>query len=213
VTGLFGGAFDPPHNGHLALARAAIEHFGLERLVVIPTGVAPHKPVATPGAVRLRLAAAAFADVPEAEISSWELDRGVPSYTVETTRWARDRWGEVIFLVGADQFAKLDTWHEPDRVLELARLGVATRPGFEGDALLRLRSQLTDPSRVELFDIEPVPVASTDVRERIRRGEPVEGLVPPPVADLIAELGLYRDGQSEGPAGTLERTERGTENH
>jgi nicotinate-nucleotide adenylyltransferase len=211
VTGLFGGAFDPPHNGHVALVHRALEHFRLERLIVIPTGVAPHKPVRTPGEVRLRLAEAAFAEMPRVEVSSWELERGVPSYTVETTRWARDRWGEVMFLVGADQFAKLDTWHEPEQVLELARLGVATRPGFDRDELERRRERLPDPSRVEFFEIDPVPVSSTDVRERVAGGEPIEGLVPSAVAGLIAELGLYRDARPAREAGTLEGTERGTE--
>ena len=211
MTGLFGGAFDPPHNGHLALVRRALEHFRLERLVVIPTGVAPHKPVQTPGEVRLRLAEAAFGGIPRVEVSDWELERGVPSYTVETTRWARERWGEVLFLVGADQFAKLDTWHEPDRVLELARLGVATRPGFEHDELERRLARLADPSRVELFEIEPVPVSSTDVRERVARGEPIDALVPPAVAELIDELGLYRDPRPLQARGTLGSTERGTE--
>ncbi len=192
TTGLFGGAFDPPHNGHVALARGAVEHFALERLVVIPTGVAPHKEVRTPGELRLRLAEAAFADVPGAEVSDWELERGVPSYTLETTRWARHRWGEILFLVGADQFAALDTWHRPDDVLELARLGVATRPGFARETLEALRERLRDPSRVDFFEIEPVAVSSTQLRERVARGEPIDGLVPPAVARHIAVHRLYR---------------------
>jgi nicotinate-nucleotide adenylyltransferase len=203
TTGLFGGAFDPPHNGHVALTRRAIEHFALERLVVIPTGVAPHKQVRTPGELRLRLAEAAFADVPGAEVSDWELERGVPSYTLETTRWARRRWGEIVFLVGADQFAALDTWHRPDDVLELAGLGVATRPGYDRAELEALRRRLRDPSRVEFFEIEPVPVSSTQLRQRVARGEPIEGLVPPAVARLIDELRLYRDESSATAAGTL----------
>ena len=140
MTGLFGGAFDPPHNGHVALVRTALERFDLERLVVIPTGLPPHKPVQTPAAIRLRLAQAAFAGISRVEVSDWEIERGEPSYTVETTRWAKERWGELIFLVGADQFAKLETWKEPERVLELARLGVATRPGYERKLLEPLRA-------------------------------------------------------------------------
>jgi nicotinate-nucleotide adenylyltransferase len=138
VTGLFGGAFDPPHNGHVALARTALDRFELDRLVVIPTGVAPHKRIETPAETRCELAEAAFADVPRTEVSRWELDRGEPSYTLETTRWARARYGELLFLVGADQFARLDTWYRPDEVLELARLGVATRPGYPREALDRV---------------------------------------------------------------------------
>jgi nicotinate-nucleotide adenylyltransferase len=209
MTGLFGGAFDPPHNGHLALVRGALAHFRLERLVVIPTGVAPHKPVETPGEIRLRLAEAAFRDIPRVEVSDWELERGVPSYTLETTRWARDRWGEIVFLVGADQFASLDTWHEPERVLTLARLGVATRPGYEREELERARLRLPDPSRVELFEIEPIAVSSTDVRARVARGESIDGLVPAAVARLIGELGLDRASSSASAAGTLGESGRG----
>ena len=192
MTGLFGGAFDPPHYGHLELVDGAMGHFGLERVVVIPTGSAPHKEITTPAEVRYRLAEAAFAGRPGVELSRWELERGEPSYTVETTRWAREQYGELIFLVGADQFAKLATWREPDEVLRLARLGVATRPGYDRDELDRARAHLLDPSRVEFFEIEPTPVSSTEVRAHVGRGERIDDLVPPAVADLIEELGLYR---------------------
>ena len=191
VTGLFGGAFDPPHNGHLALARRARERFALDRLVVIPTGVAPHKRIETPAELRLRLAEAAFANMPGTEVSRWEIDRGQPSYTLETTRWARERYGELLFLVGADQFARLDTWYRPDDVLELARLAVATRPGYRQEELERVCGTLRDPGRVEFFEIEPWPGSSTEIRDRVRRGEPIDDVVPPSVARLIAELGLY----------------------
>jgi nicotinate-nucleotide adenylyltransferase len=193
MTGLFGGAFDPPHVGHLELVDGALRHFGLERVVVIPTGSAPHKEIRTPAEVRFRLAEAAFAGRPRVELSRWELERGEPSYTVETTRWATERYGELIFLVGADQFAKLATWREPDEVLRLARLGVATRPGYDREELDRVFEHLADPSRVELFEIQPTPVSSTEVRARVARGEPVGELVPPAVADLIEGLGLYRE--------------------
>jgi nicotinate-nucleotide adenylyltransferase len=193
LTGLFGGAFDPPHEGHVELARTALDRFDLDRLVVIPTGVAPHKEIVTPPETRCRLAAAAFEELPRTEVSRWEIDRGEPSYTLETTRWARERYGDLIFLVGADQFAKLDTWYRPDEVLELARLGVATRPGFPKEALERVCATLRDPDRVTFFDIPPWPVSSTEIRDRVRRGEPIDDVTPAAVARLIAELGLYRD--------------------
>lgn len=191
VTGLFGGAFDPPHNGHVELARTALDRFDLERLVVIPTGVAPHKRIETPAETRCRLASAAFGELPRTEVSRWELDRGEPSYTLETTRWARERYGELLFLVGADQFAKLDTWYRPDEVLEVARLAVATRPGFPREALDRVCATLRDPARVTFFEIPRWPVSSTEIRDRVRRREPIDDVVPPAVARLIDELGLY----------------------
>jgi nicotinate-nucleotide adenylyltransferase len=192
VTGLLGGAFDPPHYGHLALADEAVRHFRLDQLIVIPTGFAPHKRLETDPETRCRLAGAAFAGRPRVHVSRWEIDRGTPSYTVETARWAAGRYGEIVFLVGADQFADLHTWRDPERVLEIARLGVATRPGYEREELERLRRSLPDPSRVEIFEIPGVPVSSTEIRGRVRRGEPIEGLVPPAVEVLISELGLYR---------------------
>ncbi len=200
TAGLLGGAFDPPHYGHVALAEAGMRHFALERLLVIPTGVAPHKAIETDAETRCRLAAAAFSGRPGVQISRWELERGTPSYTIETTRWACERYGEIVFLVGADQFASLDTWKDPEQVLEIARLGVATRPGYEREELERLRQTLPDPSRAELFEIEPWPVSSTEIRDRVRRREPVDGLVPPGVAELIRELGLYGAGDAVGPS-------------
>lgn len=192
MTGLLGGVFDPPHNGHVALAEDAIQHFGLERLVVLPTGVAPHKGVETPAVVRYELAAAAFADRPKVEVSDYEARRKEPSFTVDTVRWAGERWGEIIFLVGADQFGDFLQWREPDEMLEHARLGVATRPGFPRERLDAVLAALRRPERVELFTIEPLPVSSTQVRARVARGEPIDGLVPPAVATLVLERGLYR---------------------
>jgi nicotinate-nucleotide adenylyltransferase len=192
TTGLLGGAFDPPHNGHLVLARAAVAHFDLARLVVVVTGDPPHKAVETDAETRFRLASAAFAGLPAVELSRFELDRDGPSYTVETARWARDTYGEVIFLVGADEFLSFLAWHDPNGVLEAVRLGVATRPGYPRAQLEPVLAALERPERVELFDIPALPVASTELRARLGRGEPVDDAVPAPVAALIRELGLYR---------------------
>ncbi len=193
-VGLLGGAFDPPHEGHLVLAAEAMRHFELRLVVVVVTGTPPHKDVETPAATRYRLAEAAFAGRPGVEVSRCELDRPGPSYTVDTARWARDRYGrDVVFLVGADEFASFLSWHDPQGVLEAVRLGVATRPGSPRARLEAVLSRLGAPERVELFDIPSISVASTDLRARVARGEPIDGLVPSAVAELIAELGLYRD--------------------
>lgn len=192
TTGLLGGAFDPPHAGHLALANAAVEHWRLGRLVVVVTGDPPHKTVETDAETRYRLAVAGFAELPRVEVSRYELDAGGPSYSERTARWARDRFGDVVFLVGADEFASFLEWHDPEGVLEAVRLGVATRPGYPRGRLERVLSRLSRADRVELFEIPAVPVSSSEVRSLVARGEPVDGLVPPAVAGLIAELGLYR---------------------
>jgi nicotinate-nucleotide adenylyltransferase len=192
VTGLLGGTFNPPHNGHVALARDAVRHFDLERLLVTVTGQTPHKDVDVDAEIRFRLAEAAFADVPYTEVSRLDIDRPQPAYSLDTVRWARERWGDIVFIVGADRFADFLSWHQPDEVLRYARLGVATRPGVRPDSLDAVLAAVERPGQVEFFDVEPVAVSSSEVRRRVARGQTIDGLVPPPVAELIASLGLYR---------------------
>jgi nicotinate-nucleotide adenylyltransferase len=192
TVGLLGGAFDPPHNGHLALAGAALGQFDLDRLVVIPTGDPPHKGVETDAETRFRLAEAAFAGLPGVEVSRHELDRMGPSYTVDTARWAAKRYGDAIFLVGADEFCDFLSWRGPDEILDAVRLGVASRPGFPQERLDTVLRGLRRPERVEFFVIEPLPIESRDLRARVGRGESISGLVPPAVARLVEEGGLYR---------------------
>jgi nicotinate-nucleotide adenylyltransferase len=183
LTGLFGGAFDPPHTGHVTLASAAKQHFGLARFVVLVSARPGHRDVAAPPEVRVRMAEAAF---PFAEV---RLDPH--ARTVDLLR--AEPFDDPIFLVGADQFRDFLAWKEPSAVLELARLGVATRPGYARGELDDVLAALPDPSRVEFFEIEPVPVSGTMVRARVARGEGADGLVPSAVAAIIEELGLYRD--------------------
>jgi nicotinate-nucleotide adenylyltransferase len=194
MTGIFGGAFDPPHNGHLALARAALDHFGLERLVIAVGGQPPLKDaeVGADAETRLRLAEAAFADVPRTEVSRIDVDRPQPAYSHDTVRWASERWGGIVFLIGADRFADFLRWKAPDEVLRYAQLGVATRPGVSRGQLGEVLSRLERPERVELFEIPVVDVSSRDIRRRVAAGEPIDALVPPSVAALIVEGDLYR---------------------
>jgi nicotinate-nucleotide adenylyltransferase len=191
TTGLLGGAFDPPHNGHLALARAALDRFGLDRLVVVVTGDPPHKEAHTDAETRFRLAREAFAGLPGVELSRHELERPGPSYTVDTARWAQQEWGDVVFLVGADEFADFHAWKDPDEILEHVRLGVATRPGHPHEGLDTVLAGLRRPERVELFEIPAVDVSSTEIRRRASLGEPIDALVPPGVARLVVEDGIY----------------------
>ena len=191
-VGLLGGTFDPPHVGHVALARAALAALGLERLVVVVVGEAPHKRVETEAETRFRLAEAAFARLPNVEVSRHELERAGPSYTADTARWAAKRFGDPIFLVGADEFADFLSWREPDTILELARVAVATRPGNDPERLAAVRARLARPERVLELPFEPLAVSSSDIRARVARDAPIDDLVPEPVARLIAELGLYQ---------------------
>lgn len=177
VVGILGGRFDPPHLGHLALARAAIERLALDDLVVTVVADAAHKPSEAPAADRLAMAELAFAAL-RARVVLEE-----HRYTVDALEAAG--FEDPIFLIGADELVDFPTWKQPERVLELARLGVATRPGFA--------PEITSP-RIRIFELEPHPVSSSQVRERVRRGERTEGLVAPEVARYIEEHGLYRDG-------------------
>lgn len=155
-------------------------------------GRPPHKEVAVAAEIRFRLAEAAFAGLPRVELCRFEVDREAPAYTLETVRHAERVWGDLVFLVGADEFADFLSWHEPDAVLEHARLGVATRPGVARADLDRVLGRLARPDRVELFQIPAVDISSRDVRARAARGEPIEALVPGEVARLVDELDLYR---------------------
>lgn len=192
TVGLLGGAFDPPHNGHLVLADEAMSHFELELLVVVVTGDPPHKLAETDAESRYSLAGAAFAGRPGVELSRFELDSDGPSYTVRTARWARATYGDVVFVVGADEFAAFLSWHDPNGVLAEVRLGVATRPGYPRARLDSVLANLDRADRVELFEIPAIEASSTEVRERVGRGKPIDDLVPTAVAERIATLGLYR---------------------
>jgi nicotinate-nucleotide adenylyltransferase len=180
-VGLLGGTFNPPHNGHVLLAATAKKRFELDPVRVHVSANPPHKRVDVPVETRLALARLAFPD-------SLVLRDDHP-YSIDTVSGFGD---EAIFLVGADQFAKFLTWREPDEILEHVRLGVATRPGYPREKLDAVLSQLGRPERVEFFDMEPIPISSSNVRRLVAEGAPVRNLVPPAVAAEIERLGLYR---------------------
>jgi nicotinate-nucleotide adenylyltransferase len=179
---LFGGSFDPPHRGHVELARRAKEELGAKRLTVLVSASPGHKHVETPAAVRLRLARAAFPD------DDVQLDEH--ARTVDTLR-AHPEWDDPVFLIGADEFCDFGAWTEPDEVLRLTRLGVATRPGFPRARLEGVLEQLAEPDRVLFFEIEPTPVSSRELRARLAAGEDVGAEVPSAVGAIIRAEGLY----------------------
>jgi len=185
-VGILGGAFDPPHNGHVALAREAIVHFRLERLLVRVVADPGHKDVDTEPALRLQLAELAFAPIDGADVSLDPFARTVDS--LEALQLA-----DPVFLLGADELAAFPTWTRPERVLELARIGAATRPGTDLADLEGVIASLSWPERVELFPITPLPVSSSEIRQRVATGLPIDALVPALVAEAIDRLGLYRD--------------------
>jgi len=182
VIGLYGGSFDPPHRGHVALAQRAKEELGLERLIVLVSADPGHKQVETPAEVRLELAVAAF---PNDEVLLDEHAR-----TVETLR-AHPQWVDPVFVIGADQFCDFPSWQEPQEVLRLTRLAVATRPGFPQERLEAVLEQLEAPERVVFFELDPIPVSSRDLRARLAAGADVSAELPVAVAELIAREGVY----------------------
>jgi nicotinate-nucleotide adenylyltransferase len=181
VTVLFGGAFDPPHVGHVEVARAAKERFAPERFVVLVSEHPGHKEVRSPAQTRLALARAAF---PADEVVLDPYPR-----TINLLR--AEHFDDPVFVVGADEFCHFLSWTEPDSVLERARLAVATRPGFPRERLDDVLEELDQPERVEFFEIEPTPVASRELRALAAAGAPLTGLVPDAVNELILERGLY----------------------
>ena len=176
MIGLLGGTFDPPHNGHVALARAALEQLPIDRLVVLVAERPGHREVVADAETRLRLAQAAF---PEAEV---QLDPH--AFTVDAVR--DGRFDDAVFIVGADEGASFDRWEDPDEVLKHVKLAVGTRSGYPEPELERYGD------RIVPFQLASPPISSSEVRERVARGERIDELVPPRVAQLIEELGVYR---------------------
>ncbi|HET7128338.1 MAG TPA: nicotinate-nicotinamide nucleotide adenylyltransferase [Gaiellaceae bacterium] len=178
TLGLFGGTFDPPHRGHVQLARCAKELLGLSHLTVVVAARPGHKPVETPAELRAEMARAAF---PEDEV--------VLDGHARTIDLLRDHpeWQDAWFVLGADEFADFLSWKEPNDLLAYVRLAVGTRPGFPGERLEAVLAGLDHPERVRLFEMEPVPAASRDLRAAL-----VQADVPPAVAEIIRREGLYR---------------------
>ncbi len=182
MIGILGGAFDPPHVGHVALADAAERELRLASVVVVVVDAPGHKRVHAPARARLELARLAF---PSRDV---RLDHH--ARTVDMLR--AERLADPVFLVGADEFLDFPGWKEPETVLELARLGVASRPGYPRARLEDVRAGLTRPERVLFFEIEPTPVSSREIRARVAAGKSIDGLVPAGVEAAIADEGLYR---------------------
>jgi len=185
TTGILGGSFDPPHNGHVALACAALERLPIERLVVLVAADPGHRGVIAPAQDRLRLAQAAFESLP-AEVV---LDDN--AFTVDAVRGGR--FGDALFIVGADEGAAFPTWKEPDEMLRWVRLAVGTRSGVPPPDLSRYGD------RVVSFELDSPSVSSTEVRERAIRDDPLAGIVPPAVEAAIRETGLYRGYTTNEP--------------
>lgn len=182
--GILGGSFDPIHHGHLILGRAAREELGLDTVLFVPARISPHKTQTRPATAedRLSMVRLALADEPGFAADDLELRRPPPSYTVDTLRelTARHPGAELFLLIGTDNAAKFDTWHQPDEIERLARIIVLQRgpetPEHPWPVVRRL-----------------VELSSTEIRQRVAEGRSIRYLTPAAVCDYIKARGLYRN--------------------
>jgi nicotinate-nucleotide adenylyltransferase len=200
-VGIFGGAFNPPHIGHLVCAQEALVQLELERVAFMPVGVPPHREIdLDPGAeTRLEMVELAVGDDERFEASRIELDREGPSYTSDTLeQLAKESPKDELFLIlGGDQAAALASWHEPEQVLERATVAVFERVSWGRNAIMIKIGRLTGAQRVRYLDMPLIQVSSSAIRRRVREGLPIQYLVPDKVADYIASHDLYSAGRTK----------------
>ncbi len=197
-VGILGGTFNPPHLGHLVCAQEAYRELELDRVMLIPARIPPHKPVEhEPGAHhRLELCRLAVAGDRRFEVSEIELGRDGPSYTVATLVALSTQAPntEHVLIVGGDIAVGLPRWQEPERVLELATLAVAKRRGTARASVETALRGLCGGERARFFAMPRIGVSSTMIRRRVRAGQPIRYLVPDLVARYIDRHGLYAEG-------------------
>jgi nicotinate-nucleotide adenylyltransferase len=204
--GIFGGSFDPVHNGHLALARACQRAVALDEVWFTPTAIQPlkqHGPLASNNhrVEMLRLAIESTPGEPGGppprltwRVCTLEVDRGGPSYTVDTLRQIHEELPEteLFFLIGADAVRDVPKWREPATIFRLATPLVVRRAGEPELDLTTINALCLADNCVQLVEMEPVDVSSTEIRRRAAAGEPIDGSVPDAVAKYIAQNGLYQ---------------------
>jgi nicotinate-nucleotide adenylyltransferase len=187
-VGLFGGSFNPIHYGHLLMARAALEELNLSRLFFIPAAQSPFKPEAglAPGSERLRLLRLALAGETQCEVDDQEIGRGGISYSVNTAREyaARFPGAELWYLIGADHARLLPKWRAAEELASLVQFAVVPRPGEPPEAV-------APPFRCRWLRGWSMAISASEIRERVRGSRPIEGLVPPMVAEAIHIYRLY----------------------
>jgi nicotinate-nucleotide adenylyltransferase len=193
--GILGGTFNPPHLGHLVCAQEAYIQLDLDRVLLMPASVPPHKPVEDePGAGhRFELCRLAVVGDERFAVSDLELLRDGPSYTVDTLEVLSSQapQDDLTLILGGDVAAGLPRWREPERVLELAALAIAKRRGTARESVETALEQLRGGDRARFFWMPRIGVSSTMVRRRVRESLPVRYLIPDPVADYIQTNGLY----------------------
>jgi nicotinate-nucleotide adenylyltransferase len=199
--GLFGGTFDPPHRGHIAVAQAAASEFGLDRVLIAPVGRQPLKAAATVASFADRLAMVRLACADDTRLSGSDLDAphsdGAPNYTLDTLLQLKHQMpgAQLFAIAGVDSFRSLGRWREPRQLLTLAEWIVVSRPGFAVEATCEPEGMVltsADRARIHWLGSVREDVSATELRRRLHLGEPCPDLLPKGVADYIAQHGLYR---------------------
>jgi nicotinate-nucleotide adenylyltransferase len=195
-VGVFGGAFNPPHLGHLVCAQEVLLQLELERVLFVPVGEPPHRALDDDpgGEARLEMVELAIAGDERFAASRAELGREGPSYTSRTLEQLRSQAAddELFLILGGDQAAALPTWHEPEKVLELATVAAVERVGWSRSAIGIKVARLRGSDRVRYLDMPLIQISSSGIRRRVREGRPIRYLVPGAVQEYIAGHDLYR---------------------
>lgn len=191
-TGIFGGAFNPVHNGHVRLAEEAVKQLKLRKLLIIPTYVSPHKHTQLlPYEDRAEMCRRAFGHIPGAEVSDIEVRLGGTSYSINTIRALKELYPDENFflLIGGDMLFSFDKWYRYESILKEVRVCAAAR---DGDSLADMMEYASELGRIKVLPTQAVEMSSTEVREKAAAGGDISGMVPQGVAEYIREKGLYR---------------------
>jgi nicotinate-nucleotide adenylyltransferase len=193
-VGIFGGSFDPVHEGHLRPVDAIVRELALDRVCYVPNNRSPFKEAVPPADARHRVAmlALALAGRPRSVISFCELDRPGVSYTVDTLRQLSGTEDELFFLLGTDALAGLGRWKEPGQIARLARLAAFVREPFSAGRALADPAVAALRDSILIFDSVRVTISSSELRQSVSRGEPITGKTPKAVEEYIFKHGLYK---------------------
>jgi len=193
--GILGGTFDPPHNGHLAIAKAAIAHLGLEDFLFLPANRNPLKAreQSSPAKVRLEMTRLAIQSEPNIAVSDIDITRGGPSYAVETlSELQMARPADYWFVMGLDALKLLPTWKSPERLVKLCRIGVVVRPPLK---IANVLMQLPEPiaAAVDQIPMDAIPYSSSEIRDLVSQRHNISTMVPKPVLSYIQGNRLYQN--------------------
>lgn len=195
--GIFGGAFNPVHNGHINLAEKYIDILGLDLLYVIPTGNPPHRTCKdfAPEKARFDMLKAVFSGVEKTLVSDMEFRRGGKSYTYDTVQTLKSEYpgADLYLLVGEDQFLKFEEWYKYAEILNDVTLCTAARGENSRKRLTDFSKEHFGGARVYIADFEPIVVSSSEIRDKLKENRDISGLVPQCVLDYIKEKRLYVD--------------------